>query len=342
MKWACTFVLGIGLAWTSSIITLPAAWGDQTAPTAPPAPSAPSAPPAPPAPPAATIDATAPVFVEPRPLIEGAKVLTLWPKSSPALRPLAGYDKPEVFSLSKSSPPRVQSVINIHNPSIEVHLAPPEKANGMAIIVIAGGGNKTCNVGGEGVDIADWLNTLGVDAFIERYRLRPYDSAVDALADTQRSIRMVRAHAKEWGIDPRRVGVMGFSAGGEQAAWATLKFDQGNAQAADPIERESCRPDFSVLIYPGWLRMDLSAVPKNAPPSFITSAGIDDAFHARQSVEFYDALFKANIPVELHIYAHGGHGGGISARQGIPFGAWPERFVEWARDLHLMDAKVSK
>lgn len=277
---------------------------------------------------------------EPKPLVAGAQVITLWPKGSPMLKALPGYDKPEQFNTAKGNPNRVLSVVNIHNPSIEVHLAPRDKANGMAIIVAAGGGNKTCNVGGEGTDIADWLNSLGIHAFIERYRLRPYGSATDALADTQRSFRVVRAHAREWGVDPKRVGIMGFSAGGEQAAWVTLKFDQGNPQATDPIERESCRPDFSVLVYAGWLQMDLSAVPKDAPPTFLTSAGIDDAFHARQTVEFYDALFNARIPAELHIYGHGGHGGGISARKGIPFGTWNVRFVDWARDLGLMEKKA--
>jgi acetyl esterase/lipase len=285
---------------------------------------------------------TKPTLPEPRPLVPGAKVVTLWPKGSPALRALPGHDKPEKFNLAKGRPERVQSVENIHNPSIEVHLAPREKANGMAVIVAAGGGNKTCNVGSEGTDIAEWLNGLGVHAFIERYRLRPYDSATDALADTQRSIRMVRAHAKEWGVDRNRIGIMGFSAGGEQAAWVTLKFDAGNPKASDPVERESCRPDFSVLVYAGWLRMDLSNVPKNTPPTFLTSAGIDDAFHARQTVEFYDALFKAKIPVELHIYGHGGHGGAIGARKGIPFGTWHLRFVDWARDLALMKERPAQ
>ncbi len=131
-------------------------------------------------------------FAEPKPLVPGAKVVTLWPKGSPALRALPGYDKPEVLNMSRGNPERVQSVVNIHNPSIEVHLAPPDKANGMAIIVAAGGGNNTCNVGGEGIDIADWLNGLGIHAFVERYRLRPYDSTTDALADTQQSFRVVR------------------------------------------------------------------------------------------------------------------------------------------------------
>jgi acetyl esterase/lipase len=151
----------------------------------------------------------------------------------------------------------------------------------------------------------------------------------------------VRAHAKEWNVDPRRVGVMGFSAGGEQAAWVSLRFDRGNAASADPVEKESCRPDFTVLVYPGWRRMDLSNVPKDAPPAFLTSAGLDDASHARQTVEYYNALFAAKVPVELHIYAHGGHGGGIRPRNGIPFGTWPQRFVEWATDLGMMKPTAS-
>ena len=98
----------------------------------------------------------------------------------------------------------------------------------------------------------------------------------------------------------------------------------------------SCRPDFTVLVYAGWQRMDLSSVPTNAPPAFLTSAGIGDAFHAKQTVEFYDAYFKAKIPVELHIYGNGMHAGGIGKRNGIPFGMWHIRFIEWATDLGFM------
>ena len=174
---------------------------------------------------------------EPQPLVPGAKVIALWPKGSPALRALTGYNMPEHYNMSNQRPPRVVWIDNIHNPSIEVHLAPPDKNNGMAVIVVPGGGNQKCYAGPEGVDVADWLNKLGINAFVERYRLLPYDSTVDALADTKQSIRIVRAHAKEWNIDPKRVGIMGFSAGGEQAAWVTLKFDEGNPAASDPIQR---------------------------------------------------------------------------------------------------------
>jgi endo-1,4-beta-xylanase len=271
--------------------------------------------------------------VQPLPLVPGAKVITLWPAGHPTLK---NVDQWEVFKTSPGDPPRVQSVTNVNNPSIELHLAPAEKANGMAIVVAPGGGNTQLVVGTEGVDIANWLNDLGVSAFILRYRLRPYSSAVDGLADTQRAIRTIRANAEQWKVDPKRIGIMGFSAGGEQAARAVLKFDAGNHEATDPVDKRSSRPDFAVLVYPGWRPMDLGTVPADAPPTFLTSAGLDDAPHARQTVEFYNALFAAKIPVELHIYGHGGHGNGIKPRNGIPFGTWPERFVEWATDVGVM------
>lgn len=269
---------------------------------------------------------------KPLPIVPGATVITLWPPGSPTLKRL---DEPEIFNRTKGQPDRIQSIVSINNPSIEPHLAPAGKATGAGIVVAAGGGNKTLNVGTEGSDIATWLNGIGISAFVLRYRLQPYDSGVDALADTQRAVRMVRAHAMEWGVDPHKIGVMGFSAGGEQAARIALNFDDGNPAAADEVDKQSDRPDFVALVYAGWRQLDLSHVPVNAPPAFLTCAGIDDAFHAKETVEFYNAYFNAKppIPVELHIYGHGGHGNGIKPRGGIPFGTWHYRFVEWLTDL---------
>jgi endo-1,4-beta-xylanase len=266
----------------------------------------------------------------------------LWPAGSPALKPLAGSDKPENIFMGKNG--KISHVDNIQNPSLELHLAPADKANGMAIVVAAGGGNKTLWVGPEGTDIADWLNSVGISAFVERYRLQPYDSATDALADTQQSIRLIRANAKEWNIDPNRVGIMGFSAGGEQSARVALNFDEGNPDAKDPVARQSCRPDFTVLIYAGWKpgTVDLSKIPKNAPPAFCACAGVDDYFHASETIDFANAYLKAKIPVELHIYGHGGHGGGISPRKGIPFGTWPKSFEAWVTDLGMIKASAGK
>jgi pimeloyl-ACP methyl ester carboxylesterase len=243
-------------------------------------------------------------LLDPKPLTAGHVVVTLFPPGHPALKALTGFDQEEKFTKWGAG---VGKVENIHNPSIELYLAPPEKANGMSVILSAGGGNSSCNVGPEGVDIAAWLNSLGVSCFVHRYRLKPYSSAIDALADTQRAVRTVRARAKEWNIDPTKIGHMGFSAGGEQTARLALNFNDGKPDAADPIDRISSRPDWTVLVYPGWVpgTLDVSTVPKNVPPN---------------------------------IYGNGQHAGGISARKGIPFGTWQYRLIDWAIDLKLMPA----
>jgi BD-FAE protein len=281
--------------------------------------------------------------LEPAPLEPGAKVVPLWPPGSPELKNLAGYDQPEKLVTQPGRPDYIVSLTNVHNPSIEVHLAPPDKANGMAILVSPGGGNTKLMVGLEGTDIAAWLNSIGISAFIERYRLRPYGSGTDALADTQQAIRLIRANAKDWNVDPKRVGIMGFSAGGEQAARVAMNYDAGDPNSADPVARQSCRPDFTVLIYAGWGKpFDLSKIPKDAPPAFCAVAGVDDYFHSSETLDFTYAWLKAKIPVELHVYGHGGHGNGIKPRNGIPMGTWPNRFVEWVTDLGTMNPDMAK
>ena len=266
-------------------------------------------------------------------------VVFLWPAGSLALQ---GQQEKEVTRPEDPKPgERITSIVNVHNPSLEVHLPPADKATGTGVIVAPGGGHRQLVWGSEGTDIAKWLNELGVAAFILKYRLAftpnySYTVEGEALADTQRAIRIVRSRASEWRVKPDRIGVLGFSAGGALAALADIRFDRGKADSTDPIDRESCRPDFVGLVYPGWNRsMDITA-PKDAAPAFLTSAGLDDASHAVQTVEFYNALFKVGVPVELHIYGHGGHGKAINARNGIPFGTWHVRMQEWMDDLGLL------
>jgi acetyl esterase/lipase len=266
------------------------------------------------------------------------QVVHLWPAGSATLQ---GAGEQEITTPAEVKPgDRINSIKNVHNPLIEVHLPPAEKATGTAIIVAPGGGHRQVVWGSEGADIASWLNEIGVAAFILKYRLEQtpnykYTVEGEALQDTQRAVRIVRARAQEWGVKPDRVGILGFSAGGALAALANIRFDRGKSDAADPVEQQSCRPDFVGLVYPGWRPMDITA-PKDAAPAFLTSAGLDDASHARQTVDFYNSLFRAGVPVELHIYAHGGHGGGIKLRNGIPFGAWHVRFQEWLADQGLL------
>jgi len=266
------------------------------------------------------------------------QVVFLWPAGSPTLQ---GANEKEITTPAEVKPgDRIGSIKNVHNPSIEVHLPPAEKANGTAIVVAPGGGHSQLVWGSEGMDIAQWLNELGIAAFILKYRLAQtpnykYTVEGEALQDTQRAIRIVRARAGEWHVKPDRVGILGFSAGGALAALVDIRFDRGKSDAADPIEQQSCRPDFAGLVYPGWRPMDITA-PKDAAPAFLTSAGLDDASHAKASVDFYNSLIAAKVPAELHIYAHGGHGGSIKPRNGIPFGTWHIRFQEWLTDLGML------
>jgi acetyl esterase/lipase len=283
-------------------------------------------------------------LIDPKPLTPGHRVVPIFPPGHPALKALADADKEEIWTIQNE---RVAKVNNIHVPTLELYLAPPEKANGMSVILSPGGGNKDLWFGPEGTDVAKWLNTLGVSCFVHRYRLKPYGSATDALAETQRAVRLVRANAKEWNIDPHKIGHMGFSAGGEQTARLALTYDAGTPDAADPIDRVSSRPDWLCLVYPGWApgTIDMKTVPADVPPTFLVCAGTGDVFHARQTVEFYNALFEVGrvqkpkpLNIEMHIYGTGGHGGSITPRNGIPFGTWPQRLVEWAQDLKLMPA----
>jgi endo-1,4-beta-xylanase len=266
------------------------------------------------------------------------QVVFLWPNGAATLQRV---DEKEITDPADPQPgQRIKSIKNVHNPAITVYLPPADKALGTGIIVAPGGGHRQLVWGSEGTDIAEWLNGLGVAAFVLKYRLEQtpgsqYAVDKEALEDTQRAVRIVRARAQEWSVNPQRVGILGFSAGGALAAFANIRFDRGDAQASDPIDQQSCRPDFVGLVYPGWKKMDNDA-PKDAAPAFLTSAGLDDAFHARQTVEFHNMLFRAGVQSDLHIYAHGGHGGAISKRNGIPFGAWHIRFEEWLADLGML------
>jgi acetyl esterase/lipase len=267
------------------------------------------------------------------------QVIPLWPAGSPTLK---GADEKEITTPENVKPgDRINSIKNVHNPTIAVYLPPADKAVGTGVIVAPGGGHRQLVIGSEGTDIAKWLNELGIAAFVLKYRLAftpnyEYTVEGEALADTQRAIRIVRSRAGEFGIKPERIGVLGFSAGGALAALADIRFDRGNSAASDRIEQLSCRPDFVSLVYPGWNKaMDITA-PKDSAPAFLTSAGIDDASHAVQTVEFYNSLFKVGVPVELHIYSHGGHGKAINRRDGIPFGTWHERMEAWMADLGLL------
>lgn len=291
----------------------------------------------------------------PQAIVQGGVVLTLFPPDSPLLR-ADRIREPEVYNMTGGVPGRVASIVNVHNPSIEVHRVPASLNTGAAVIVVAGGGHNTLNVGSEGADFVPFFFNYGINTVILRYRLRRdgYNPQVDAVNDMLQAIKVVRAHAAEWALDPRKIGAIGFSAGAELTAPAALKypeFDKSQDVPGNSLAKVSSRPDFVGLIYPGpspFRGGAEVAIPDDAPPAFIAGAGVGDAVHAVWADEFFAAFLRARIPnLEMHIYAHGAHpgqplpeggtmSGGLTDRNGMPFGTWQFRFIDWLRDLGFM------
>ena len=285
----------------------------------------------------------------PQPILQGGIVVTLFPPNTPYLK-AERLREAEQYNMSGSVPGRIGSIVNIHNPSIEVHLVDPSLNTGSVVILAAGGGHNTLNVGTEGADFVPFFYNYGVNTVILRNRLRRdgYDPKTDAVRDAQQAIRMVRSRAKEWRIDPDRIGIMGFSAGAELAAPAALfydDFDKANADPKDPLAGVSSRPDFVGIVYPGpspFARGGTAAIPKNVPPSFITCAGSGDKGHAIWADEYFAAMLAVSAPnLEMHIYGNGHHPGsgstgGLTDRLGTPMGTWQYRFIDWFRDLGFL------
>lgn len=267
----------------------------------------------------------------PMALMANAPVFPLWSPGSAGFNPRAITD-PETYAVTADVPERVEKTYGITNPSIELHRVHAGINTGAAIILAPGGGNSELNVATEGTDLVPFFYNLGVNTVILRYSLR--GTGGNPGTDAIQAIRMVRARAAEWGIDPKKIGFAGFSAGGERVAHVIQNFDAGDPAASDPIAKASSRPDFILSVYPSG---NVAAVPRNSPPTFITTAGQDDAGHARPSLALASALLAAGAPhVEIHMYGHGGHANGIKDRNGIPFGTWHYRFVDWFRDLGFL------
>jgi endo-1,4-beta-xylanase len=268
--------------------------------------------------------------------VERGEEIRLWPNGAPGSE---GETAPEV-SEPGSNPKLPNRFTVVHYPSIFVFLPPKEKANGMGIVIAPGGGHSQLVIAKEGWDIADWCNKNGIAAFVLKYRLARaagshYTVQGNALPDAARAMRTVRYHAKEWGVDPARIGFMGFSAGGEVAALMETRFDAGNDSSSDAIERVSSRPDFAVVVYPGF-RPGTITVPKDAPQTFLVCAD-DDRSHVVTTVNLYLDLEKQNASSEMHIYASGAHGFGMK-QSALPVASWPDRLKDWMVDRKLLTA----
>ena len=266
--------------------------------------------------------------------LERGEEMKLWPNGAPGSE---GVTDKEVFTPS-DNPKLPKNFKVVHYPSIYAFLPPAGKANGMAVVIAPGGGHSQLVIDKEGWDIADWLTQHGIAGFVVKYRLArapnsKYTVDGDALADAHRAVRMVRARAKEWGVDPARIGFMGFSAGGEVAALMETRFDKGNDSSSDPIERQSSRPDFSVIVYTGF-KPGTITVPKDAPPAFLTCAD-NDPSHVVTTVNLYLDLQKQGISSEMHIYASGAHGFGMRQTK-LPVATWPDRLLAWMTDRKLL------
>jgi endo-1,4-beta-xylanase len=224
------------------------------------------------------------------------------------------------------------SVSGVHNPSITPYLPTKDKATGLAILVIPGGGHRVLAITHEGYNVAEWLRERGIAAFVLKHRLAreagsTYQIDVESFADTTRALRLIRSRAAEWGIDPRRVGALGFSAGGELVSMVSTRVDAGDAAAADPVARQDSKPNFQALIYPG--RSGDIQPTKDSPPVFLAAAYNDRQDISEGLAEAYLRFKRAGVPAELHIYATGGHGFGQRATNTRPVGKWMLRFEEW-------------
>jgi len=254
----------------------------------------------------------------------------IWPGKVPG-------EKDDIGPEKATNPPgsKIIKVESVTKPTVTVFAVPEDKRNGAAVVVCPGGGYNILAWDLEGTEVANWLNSFGVTAFVLKYRVpRRKDQAphLAPLQDAQRALSLVRARAKEWGVDPNKIGILGFSAGGHLSAATSTNFDRRAYENQDSHDQTSCRPDFTVLIYPAYLQKDMVLseeirVGKETPPAFLAHAH-NDGIGPENSIAYYLALKKSGIPAELHIYSTGGHGFGLRPTD-HPCSTWPARCAAW-------------
>ncbi len=233
---------------------------------------------------------------------------------------------------------------NVASPTLTVY-APKGSNTGAAVVVFPGGGYQILAIDLEGTEVCDWLNSVGVTCVLVKYRVPntgPYPKSPAALQDAQRALGLVRQHAAAWGIDSKRIGVLGFSAGAHLSAALSTHYDKRLYDSVDAADQLSCRPDFAVIVYPGYLALaDQGMAPNpeihptaDTPPSFIVQAE-DDPVHVENALVYFAALKNAKVAAELHIYAQGGHGYGLRPTA-LPVTTWPRSVEQWLRTIHVL------
>lgn len=260
--------------------------------------------------------------------------IPLWEKGAP------GFEK------LRNEPEEAKDywVKHINNPSVTVFLPPKETATGAAVIICPGGGHRELVYNAEGVEPALFLTSMGIAAFVLKYRLSrevnsPYSIDKHPREDAYRAMRLVRSRAREWNIDTGRVGMLGFSAGGEVVAMVAYAPGKGEVNATDAIDRLNGKPNFQMLIYPGPLGIP-ETIPADAPPAFLLAAN-DDPCCAVSVVSLLERYRRAKVPVEAHLFTEGGHGFNMGNRSKLlSVHAWPQRMKEWLIDNHITEPKA--
>jgi acetyl esterase/lipase len=279
----------------------------------------------------------------------GHTQIPIWPGKVPDAQPVAG---PEYSQRVGEEPPYAVVAGKVSRPTMTVY-SPQGKNTGAAVVVFPGGGYWVLYMDLEGTEVCDWLTTKGITCVLLKYRvpgehLSPrsgaYPKSPMALEDAQRTLGLVRFHAAEWRIDPHKIGVLGFSAGGHLVAAISTHFQKRLYPAVDAADKESCRPDFAVALYPGHMLEHVSKdfelnpyvpVTSKTPPTFLLQAEDDPVDPVQNSLVYYTALKQAGVPAELHLYAHGGHGFGLR-RTKFPITKWPQLVETWLTTIGII------
>jgi acetyl esterase/lipase len=282
----------------------------------------------------------------------GHTQVPIWPEAIPDAHPVEGSEESKTVT---DRPVAGRSWVNVEpvsQPTMTVY-SPAIKNTGVAVVVFPGGGYQTLAIDLEGTEVCDWLTSKGITCVLLKYRVpgdgrRPHSGAYPdspmALEDAQRTMGLVRMHAAEWHIDPHKIGVLGFSAGGHLVAAISTHFEKRLYARVDPADDESCRPDFGVALYPGHMlehttkKFELNPyvpVTNQTPPTFLVQDEDDPVDDVENSLVYYVALKKAGVPVEMHLYAHGGHAFGLR-RTTFPVTAWPQLMETWLATIGMI------
>jgi len=280
----------------------------------------------------------------------GHTQVPIWPGAVPDAQPITGPEKTATDTRLVAGRPWVY-VSNVSRPTMTVY-SPMGKNTGAAVVVFPGGGYEILAIDLEGTEVCDWLTSKGITCVLLKYRVPAPRSSPNwgafpqspmALEDAQRTVGLVRFHAAEWHIDPHKIGVLGFSAGGHLVAAMSTHFGHRLYPAVDAADKESCRPDFAVALYPGHLWIDYKKFELNpdvpvtgqTPPTFLLQAEDDHVDNVNQSLVYYIALKNAGVPVEMHLYAQGGHAFGLR-RTKLPVTGWPQLVETWLGTIGMI------